>query len=358
MKKIELNLQEIFFFLILVLTTLGFYSVIKPFLVDIFMAIILAILFKKPLTFFNRKFKEKPKKAAAITILLVFFMIVVPIWFIAMMITNEVGSTYSSVMDNWPAIYDYFQKLPEKVSSFPILKNYADKIDWTKLAETINNSISSVAQFLINMVQRAFINVGYMIVHFFIILFLLYFLFVDGKKLVARIQYLVPLKDTEELELIHKLEKVTDAIVFNTFMLAIIEGTFGGFLLAILGIPSPVFWGLIMTFLSIIPIVGTNTILVPIAIFHLVTGDIWTGVIILVIGTGAVVVNQNIIRPRLDGHKSGMHPGIMFLASMGGLVSMGIPGFFAGPMIAGLFVVMWNLFGIKYRQKLEEYNRD
>jgi predicted PurR-regulated permease PerM len=356
LKKIELNLQEIFFFLILIITTIGFYSIIKPFIVDIFMAIILAILFKKPYSFFLRKFKEKRKKAASLTIVIVFFVIVIPISFIAMMISREVSSTYDSVMTYWPQIHEYFDKLPEKASSIPVLKNFVKDINWDKLALNVNESLSAISSFAFELMQKAFINVGYIILHFFIILFLLYFLFIDGKKLIERIQFLIPLKDSEEQELIQKLEKVADAIVFNTFMLAFLEGTYGGILFAILGISSPIFWGLIMTFLAIIPFIGTNTILVPMAIYQFASGNIWIGIIILVVGTGPVAVNQHLIRPRLDGYKSGMHPGIMFISSMGGLAVMGVPGFLAGPMIAGLFVVMWNLFGIRYKNKLEHYN--
>ncbi|MDF1550762.1 MAG: AI-2E family transporter, partial [Bacteroidales bacterium] len=180
---------------------------------------------------------------------------------------------------------------------------------------------------------------------------------IDGNKLIERIQYLVPLKDTEEKKMLEKLEKVTDAIVLNTFMLGFIEGAYGGILFSILGVSSPVFWGMLMAFLSIIPLVGANTVLVPMAVFQMLIGNVSTGVLILVIGTGAIIINQNIIRPRLDGHRSGMHPAIMFLASMGGLLLMGLVGFLAGPMITGLFLVTWNLFGERYKRKLEEYNK-
>jgi predicted PurR-regulated permease PerM len=356
LKKIEFNLQEIFFLLILVVISVGFFSIIRPFLVDIFLAIVLAILFNRPYAYFCRKFKEKNSKAALLTILIVFFTIVIPVSFITMMVSKEVSSTYDAVKVNWPAIQEYFNHLPEKASSVPVVKDYIDEIDWNAVAEWVNKSYAAIAEFALGLIQKTFINVGFMIVHFFIVLFLLYFLFIDGKKMIERIQYLIPLKDTEERELIDKLKQVTDAIIFNTFMLAFLEGAFGGILFAILGIPSPFFWGMIMTFLSIIPIVGTNSILVPMAIFQIAIGNIWTGIIILVIGTGTVAVNQNIIRPRLDGYKSGMHPAIMFVASMGGLIVMGIVGFLAGPMIAGLFIVMWNLFGNKYKNKLEKYN--
>lgn len=358
MKKIELNLQEVFFFFILIVITLGFFSIIKPFLVDIFIAIILAILFKRPYSFFCRKFKKSQKKATLFTIFLVFFTIIFPLLFIAIMISNEVGSTYTSFMSNWPAIQEYFTKLPEKVSSIPVIKNFVDDIDWNKVAESANQSISTVAQFALELIQKTFINIGLMVVHFFIILFLLYFIFLDGKKMVERIQFLIPLKDSEEKELMSKFEKITDAIVFNSFMLGFIEGAYGGILFAILGVPSPFFWGMMMTFLSIIPIVGANTILIPMGIYQIWAGNIVTGIIILVLGAGAIIVNQNIIRPRLDGSKSDMHPAIMFVASMGGLITLGVVGFLVGPMLAGLFVVIWNLFGIRYKLNLEKFNKE
>jgi predicted PurR-regulated permease PerM len=214
-----------------------------------------------------------------------------------------------------------------------------------------------VVEFIIGFIQQTFINAGVLIIHFFIVLFLLYYLFIDGKKLVERIQYLVPLKDTEEKEMFSKLERVTDAIVLNTFMLGFIEGAYGGALFAILGIPSPFFWGMLMTFLSIIPLVGANTILVPMGVIQILIGNVGTGIVILAVGCGAILINQNIIRPRLDGHKSGMHPAIMFLASMGGLILMGLIGFIVGPMITGLFLVSWNQFGERYKRKLEKFNK-
>jgi predicted PurR-regulated permease PerM len=358
LKKIEFNLQEVFFFLILILITIGFYSIIKPFLVDIFMAIILAILFKRPHDYLNRKFKNKPKKAANFSILLVFFTIIIPLSVIAIMISSEIGSTYNSFMSNWPAIQNYFQHLPEKASSLPIIKNYVNDIDWNKVAESVNQSISVIATFLLELIQQTFINIGFMLFHFFVILFLLYFIFIDGKKLVERIQFLVPIKDSEEKELIEKFEKVTDAIVFNSFMIGFIEGAYGGILFAILGIPSPFFWGMMMTFLSIIPVVGANSVLVPMGIYQILVGNVATGIIVLALGAGAIIINQNIIRPRIDGSKSGIHPAIMFIASMGGLITMGVVGFLIGPMLAGLFSVIWNLFGKRYQLKLENFNKD
>jgi len=357
LKKSGFNIQEVFFFFILISISIGFYSIIKPFIVDIFLTVILAILFKKPQQFLLRKFSKRPKRAALLTISMVFFTIIIPLFFIGIMISKEVSSTYSSIENNWPEIRNYIEKLPEKANNMPFIKDVVKDIDWKKLAESTDKFLNIIARFLLGLIQTAFINTGFVIAHFFVILFLLYFVLIDGKKLVERLQYLVPLKDTEEEELFNKLEQVTDAIVFNSFMIGFIEGAYGGILFLILGIPSPFFWGMIMTFLSILPLIGANSVMIPMGIYQIIIGNVATGIVVLIVGAGAIIVNQNIVRPRLDGHKSNIHPAIIFLASMGGLISMGIVGFIAGPMIAGLFIVMWNFFGTRYRTDLEKYNK-
>jgi predicted PurR-regulated permease PerM len=345
--KISLNLQEAFFFLLLVFITIAFFSVIKPFIVDIFLALVLSILFRRPYRYFLTKFKGNKTKSSSISLIIVIFTIIVPVSFIGIMVSKEVSDGYS-----------LFKNIPERLSANPELKSAVESLNWDKIAETANKTLNLATEFILNLIQKTFINVGFMILHFFIILFLLYYVFIDGNVLLKKLQYLIPLKDSDEQELFSKMQKVIDAIIFNTLMIGFIEGSYGGILFAILGIPSPFFWGMIMTFLSIIPVVGANSVLVPMAIYQFIIGNTITAIIILVFGAGAIVINQNLIKPRLDGNKSGMHPAIMFISSMGGLILFGVVGFIAGPIITALFIVTWDLFGEKYRKSLNIYNKE
>jgi predicted PurR-regulated permease PerM len=355
--SMKFNLQDLFFFLLLLVVTVGFFSILQPFIDDIFITIILAVLFKKPFAFFLKKSKGNKQRASVFTIVMVVFVIIIPLSVIVVMLTKELGHGYSLLTNNWSEIKNYIYLIPEKLSSNPNLKNIIDRIDWEKLANSATNFVSTATQLILSLVQKTFINVGFMIFHLFITLFLLYYLFIDKDKLVERLHYLIPLKDSEENELFEKLVQVTDAIVFNTLMIGFIEGSYGGILLAILGIPSPFFWGMLMTFLSIIPLIGANSVLVPMAVYQIIIGNVATGIIILTVGAGAVIINQNLIKPRLDGNKSGMHPAIMFLASMGGLITFGVIGFISGPIITGLFLVTWSFFGKRYKQSLKSFNK-
>lgn len=359
MNKLNLSLQDIFFFLILIVLTIAFYNILKPFIGDAFLALILVILFKKPFRWFRRKFKDNTKRAAGVTTVLVVVVIVIPLMFIGLVIANEAGDNYTKIKEQWPDIKNELTetKIKEHFKDVPVLNKYVDKIEIGNIEKKLDDFIGTATEWTISLIQSTFAGLTYMLIHTFFVIFLLYFMFADGDALLKRLQYLIPLKDSDEKTLMDNIEKVTDGIVINSFLLGAIEGTYGGILFGIAGVPSPVFWGIIMTFLSIIPIVGTNSIMVPAWIIYFLIGDYSTGTILLIAGTGAVLVNQNLIRPRLDANRSGMHTAMALIASLGGLLWFGIIGFLAGPLLTALFIVMWDLYGKKYNKELVVLNK-
>lgn len=357
--KTNVSLQDIFFFLILIALSIAFYHILEPFIGDAFLALILVILFKRPFRWLNKKLKGKKRKAAGITTILVVVVIVIPLFFIGLIVANEAGENFTKIKKQWPQIKNEIteKKIKERFADVPYVNKYVDEIKIEDVEKKIDKFISSASEWAIVVIEKTFSGVTYTIIHIFIILFLLYFMFADGDILLTRLQYLIPLKDEDEVELMYNIEKVTDGIVINSFMLGAIEGTYGGILFAMLGIPSPVFWGIIMVGLSIIPLLGTNSVLVPAVILYFILGDTATALILLFAGSGVVLINQNIIRPRLDANKSGMHTAIALIASLGGLMWMGVIGFLAGPLITALFIVIWNQYGKKYQKRLEIMNK-
>lgn len=356
--KTNISLQDIFFFLILIALSIAFYHILEPFLADAFLALILVILFKRPFRWLSKKLKNK-RKAAGLTTILVIFTIVIPLLFIGLVVANEAGENFTKIKKQWPEIKKQIteEKIKEKFADIPYVNKYVNDIKIEDIEKKIDNFVSTATEWAILVIEKTFSGVTYTIIHIFIVLFLLYFMFADGDVLLTRLQYLIPLKDEDEVELMYNIEKVTDGIVINSFMLGAIEGTYGGILFTLLGIPSPVFWGILMVGLSIIPLLGTNSILIPAVIIHFIIGDNTTALILLIAGSGVVLLNQNIIRPRLDANKSGMHTAIALIASLGGLIWMGVIGFLAGPLITALFIVIWKQYGKKYQKRLEIMNK-
>ncbi len=357
--KSNINLQEIFFFFILILLSIGFYNVLKPLLADVFWALILVIIFNRPYKFFLKKLKNKRNLSATLTLLMTVLIIVIPLFFVGFMLTQEINTNYQLLKNEWPALQEQLSKenIQNLIDKYPFLKENISNLDFNLVSDKINEFLGMAAEYSIKLIQDTFTGVTMMILHIFVVLFMLYFMLVDGKSLLERIHFLLPLKDEDEKELLENVKRVTDAVVINTFMLGALEGIFGGILFALLGIPSPFFWGFIMTILSVIPLVGTNTVMIPVGIVYLLMGNYTVGLTVLIVGSGLVLVNQNLIRPRLDGNKSGLHTAIIFIGTLGGLMWMGIIGFLAGSLITGLFVTIWNQFGKKYKLNLDAYNK-
>lgn len=356
----KFGLQEFFFFTILIGLSVAFFNIIAPFLSDIFLTLVLVILFQRPYRFLLRKFKDKTHFAAGATILLVVFSIVIPLFFVGYLVTKEATHSFTIISEKWPELRAEItqEKINTYLNDIPVLRDYTEDIDIEDYKKKAEEVIAKASGYTLTLVQNTFTGLAFMLFHAFVILFLLYYMLIDGKTLLKRIQFLIPMSDAEESELFTNIKRVTDGIVINSFMFGIIEGVWGTILLVIFDVPSPVFWGFIMAIFSIIPLLGANTAMFPIAVVYLLLGDYTTGILLIVLGNGAFLISQNIIRPRVDGNKSGMHTAFVFLASLGGMFWMGIIGFLAGPLLTALFLTIWNQYGARYRTKLDSMNAD
>jgi predicted PurR-regulated permease PerM len=136
-----------------------------------------------------------------------------------------------------------------------------------------------------------------------------------------------------------------------------IQGLLGGLAFWIAGVPSPAIWGLIMILLSIIPMIGSTIVWLPAGIILLLVGDVWQGIFILSVGVGVISVIDNILRPKLVGKDTQMHPLLIFFATLGGIAFFGLPGFIIGPIIVSLFMALSEIYSIEFRDQLKEYNK-
>ena len=129
-----------------------------------------------------------------------------------------------------------------------------------------------------------------------------------------------------------------------TFVIGGIQGLLGGLIFYITGIDRALIWGVLMMAFSIVPAVGSSIIWLPAAIIMLVLGHIWQGVTILVFCAVVISSVDNLLRPALMGRDVQMHPLLIFLSTLGGIVVFGFSGFILGPVIASLFLATWELF--------------
>lgn len=186
-----------------------------------------------------------------------------------------------------------------------------------------------------------------------------FFFLKDGKKIVSKLIRAVPVGDSREIRLINRFTTVARATIKGTFVVALVQGSLGGLLFYLLGIQAAVFWGVIMTLLSVLPAVGSSIIWGPAAVVLLVTGQIVPGIVLLVSGSVIIGSADNLLRPLLVGKDTELPDYLVLLSTLGGLALIGISGFVIGPVVAALFLSVWEMFGEEFgfEQDLEDFDQ-
>ncbi len=127
-------------------------------------------------------------------------------------------------------------------------------------------------------------------------------------------------------------------------VVAAVQGALGGLIFLILGAPHPLFWGVVMAVLSLIPVVGSGVVWAPYAVFLIATGHLVKGIVLIVFGVVVIGLADNILRPILVGRETRMPDFLVLLSTIGGLAVFGVNGFMFGPLVAALFLAVWDIF--------------
>jgi predicted PurR-regulated permease PerM len=123
---------------------------------------------------------------------------------------------------------------------------------------------------------------------------------------------------------------------------ALVQGALGGLIFWILGVRAPVLWGTLMALLSLLPAVGTAIVWLPVAIFFLASGAVAKGIILIVFGVLVIGLVDNILRPMLVGKDTKMPDYVVLISTLGGIAVFGLNGFVIGPLIAAMFITVWD----------------
>ena len=138
--------------------------------------------------------------------------------------------------------------------------------------------------------------------------------------------------------------EVVGASVYGVLAIAVIQGTLGGLAFWALGVPSAIVWGVVMTFLSMIPMLGAFLVWVPAAIYLALTGHYVKAIFLVVWGTLVIGMIDNFLRPKLVGGRTRLHELLIFFAVLGGLQVFGVLGIVLGPVVLALAMSLIEVF--------------
>ena len=141
-----------------------------------------------------------------------------------------------------------------------------------------------------------------------------------------------------------KFTVVIRATIKGNMVVAMLQGALGGLMLWFLGIGGALLWAVVMAFLSLLPAVGAGLVWVPVAIYLLATGAIWQGVVLIAFGVFVIGMVDNVLRPILVGKDTKMPDYVVLISTLGGIAMFGLNGFIIGPVIAAMFIAVWDIF--------------
>lgn len=340
-----MSIQRASFYVLLVVVTVAFLWLLVPYYTAVLWAVILAILFFPLHKRLERFLGGRSTIAALLTVLLCICLVILPALALLASLVQEGTSLYQRISSNEIDLNAHLLRLQSVLPTF--VDDWLNSLKlggfselWAELSSGVMEAGQSIAGGVLSFGQNTlqfFISMGLM-------LYLLFFLFRDGASLGRMMRHSIPLSDDYTRQFLDKFAAVVRATVRGNVIIAIIQGTIGGISFWALGIEAALLWGVVMTFLSMLPAVGAAIVWIPAAIWLFLVGAWIKGIIMVVIGALVIGLVDNLLRPPLVGQGARLPDYVVLISTVGGISLFGLSGFVIGPLIAALFISAWSLF--------------
>lgn len=296
----------------------------------------LSIVFYPVYAFLLKYLKWQPISSLA-TLLLIMLVIFGPFSYLSYLLTQEINSLIEHAKSGQ-------LDTVEKLFKHPVISNILDKISFffnmsnAELQKTVAHNISQLGNESVGIIKSGLGNVASAALNFIFMLFSIFFFLEDGQKFLDRLSGYMPFGKKERDRLIKQVKDIVISTIYGGVTVAIVQGAIGGIVFSILGIPSPVLWGLAMFITSFVPMLGTFIIWGPATGYLFLNGNYIKAVILILIGIFVISMVDNILRPLIIKGKMKMPILAIFFSILGGIKLFGLIGFIMGPLVLALFV--------------------
>jgi predicted PurR-regulated permease PerM len=342
-----------FFFYIL----LGFIALLFWLFWAYFSSIILALLIASafyPLYYrLYDLLKGRERVASLIITVLILIILIIPVSSFVGTLSNEA--------------FDFYNRTKDSVSLSKIQEGLLGDSIWAKrirrVGEFINiqlnpQSIEQIASsvgknvglFLSRQLSSIASNLLNFLIHFFLMILIIYYLFLKGRYLRDYISEVVPFPLEQQELLARKFREMGSALIFGNGLSGLIQGIMGGFGFYIFGLGSPFLWGTVIGFMAFLPVIGASIIFIPTTIILIIQGNLSLSIIYLAYNVFYSSIVEYLVKPKLIGKGMHMNPVLVFLGILGGIKIFGILGIIYGPLIMTIFFTLLEIYRIEYRK--------
>lgn len=339
------NIQFQAFLLLLVIVTVAFAWLLRPYYGALFWGAALAILFMPLHRRILGGFGGRSNLAALTSVILCVLIVIIPLIFITGALVQEGAVLYHQISAGKIDLGQSFEQAQHALPAW--MRDELARFglgDMESLKNTLSSGAVKASKFLATQAFNVGQNTFEFVISLGIMLYLLFFLLRDGPRLGQHMKLLIPLNDEHKHHLFRKFTTVVRATVKGNVVVAATQGLLGGIIFWVLGINGALLWGVLMGFLSLLPAIGAALIWFPISVFFLLTGAYWKGTILILFCVLVIGLVDNVMRPLLVGKDTKMPDYVILISTLGGLTLFGLNGFVIGPLIAALFMACWDLF--------------
>jgi len=313
---------------------------LRPFITVLEWAAVLVIVFYPV----HKRLAEKIQRrglSALLSSLLVIVILVLPLIFLTMALTNELAGAARNLPAQVARLLDPETPVTGKVSKW--IHDHVD-IDTARSQEFVVEQLKTAGTVLLGQSLGLVGNILSTIVKAFFVIITMYYLFRDGDKIVRALPGALPLNNHQSEAILARVSQVVSASVYGVVTIAMLQGMFGGLAFWVLGVPSPLLWAVVLAFVCMIPIAGSFFVWLPAAIYLMMTGH-WTKAILLTLwGTLVISTIDNFLRPKLIKNQTKLHELFVFFSVLGGMSVFGLLGIVLGPVVLAITLGLLDTF--------------
>lgn len=344
------GLRRAFLIILVLVVSALFVAVVWPFLKPLLLAALLAALFHPFYRWVTRMLGSRRSLAAIVTLIILFILIAGPLSAFAGLVVKQAATLGDEAL---PWLQQHFGAAASfnahdwLARQFPALSDYIPPQE--QLVQNAGVAAKSAGGFVVSLLTRMTAGTATFVLDLFIMAYAMFFFFKDGRAMIEQMLYYVPLSRADKTRMLEQFTSITRATLKGTLLIGIIQGTLAGLGFWLAGIDGAAFWGTLMAILSILPAVGAPVVWVPAGIYLLLSGRVVTGLVLMGWCAAVLAAVEYVVRPALIGTDIKMPDLLVLVGTLGGLYLFGPIGFIVGPIVCGLFLTVWDIYGTTFR---------
>ena len=349
------KLPAYFLLALIIFVCFFLYRVFEPFMMILILSSAVATVTYPIFEKFHLWFKGRASLASILTCLVVIFAIVIPVSFFVVILIGQLGDAYVTIKSQLTKV-DFVQLLSWRQGNllYDLLGSRSEDIAVFVRSniQTLLNGITDATKYISTIAAEQSLNLfkslGLTLYNLLLMFFILFFYYRDGKKIVRQIMAISPLPIDQEKLIIKRFMEISKATLIGSLFTALSQGLIAFIGFSIAGVPSAFFWATAVSVFSLVPVVGTGMIWLPIAISFIITGQIFWGIFLFLWGFFLISTIDNVVRVIFIGSSAKLNPLLTFIAVFGGILAFGLVGVVFGPMLLVMFVTLLQVYELEF----------